>query len=140
MKSLLTGGAGFIGSSVVRQKLLQVISNGKVGETYNIGGDNEQKNLDVVETICDLLEQLAPNKPAVINNYKDLITFVSDRLDHGRRYAIDASKIKKELGWQAEKTLEGGIRKTVVWYLANQDWCNRVLSGEYRLQRLGEIS
>ncbi len=120
--------------------LLRVIRSGKIGATYNIGGHNEQQNLDVVKTICALLEELAPNKPAGVSYYKDLITFVSDRPGHDRRYAIDASKIEKELGWQPEETFKSGIRKTVTWYLANQDWCNRVLSGEYRLQRLGEIS
>jgi|TARA_B110000971_G_scaffold142331_1_gene145530 dTDP-glucose 4,6-dehydratase len=120
--------------------LLRVIRSGKTGATYNIGGHNEQQNLDVVKTICALLEELAPNKPAGVSYYKDLITFVSDRPGHDRRYAIDASKIEKELGWQPEETFKSGIRKTVTWYLANQDWCNRVLSGEYRLQRLGEIS
>jgi dTDP-glucose 4,6-dehydratase len=119
--------------------LLQVISSGKVGETYNIGGHNEQKNLDVVETICALLEELAPNKPAGINNYKDLITFVKDRPGHDLRYAIDASKIEKKLGWKPEESFASGMRKTVTWYLANANWSDRVLSGKYRLQRLGEI-
>ena len=120
--------------------LLQVVRTGKVGETYNIGGHNEQKNLAVVEAICDLLEELAPNKPTGINNYKDLITFVSDRPGHDLRYAIDASKIEKELGWKPEETFESGIRKTVSWYLTNANWSERVLSGKYRLQRQGEIS
>jgi len=120
--------------------LLHVVSTGKVGETYNIGGHNEQKNLGVVEAICDLLEELAPNKPTGIDNYKDLITFVSDRPGHDLRYAIDASKIEKELGWKPEETFESGIRKTVSWYLTNANWSERVLSGKYRLQRQGEIS
>ena len=120
--------------------LLQVVRTGKVGETYNIGGHNEQKNLTVVEAICDLLEELAPNKPTGINNYKDLITFVSDRPGHDLRYAIDASKIEKELGWKPEESFESGIRKTVSWYLTNANWSERVLSGKYRLQRQGEIS
>ena len=120
--------------------LLQVVRTGKVGETYNIGGHNEQKNLAVVEAICDLLEELAPNKPTGINNYKDLITFVSDRPGHDLRYAIDARKIEKELGWKPEETFESGIRKTVSWYLTNANWSERVLSGKYRLQRQGEIS
>jgi dTDP-glucose 4,6-dehydratase len=120
--------------------LLQVVRTGKVGETYNIGGHNEQKNLAVVEAICDLLEELAPNKPTGINNYKDLITFVSDRPGHDLRYAIDARKIEKELGWKPEESFESGIRKTVSWYLTNANWSERVLSGKYRLQRQGEIS
>ena len=120
--------------------LLKVISTGKVGETYNIGGHNEQRNREVVATICDLLEELAPNKPAGINNYKDLITYVADRPGHDQRYAIDASKIQRELGWRPQETFESGIRKTVAWYLANQNWCKRILSGEYRLERLGEVS
>ena len=120
--------------------LLRVISTGKVGETYNIGGHNEQRNRDVVTTICDLLEELAPNKPAGVINYKDLITYVADRPGHDQRYAIDASKIQQELGWQPQETFESGIRKTVAWYLANQNWCERILTGEYRLERLGEVS
>ncbi len=120
--------------------LLHVVSTGKVGETYNIGGHNEQKNLGVVEAICDLLEELAPNKPTGIDNYKDLITFVSDRPGHDLRYAIDASKIERELGWKPEESFESGIRKTVSWYLTNANWSERVLSGKYRLQRQGEIS
>ena len=120
--------------------LLKVLSAGKVGETYNIGGHNEQRNRDVVTTICDLLEELAPNKPAGVINYKDLITYVADRPGHDQRYAIDASKIQQELGWQPQETFESGIRKTVAWYLANQNWCERILTGEYRLERLGEVS
>jgi dTDP-glucose 4,6-dehydratase len=120
--------------------LLHVVSTGKVGETYNIGGHNEQKNLDVVEAICDLLEELAPNKPTGIDNYKDLISYVSDRPGHDLRYAIDASKIERELGWKPEESFESGIRKTVSWYLTNANWSERVLSGKYRLQRQGEIS
>lgn len=120
--------------------LLKVIRTGKVGETYNIGGHNEQRNHEVVATICDLLEELAPNKPAGINNYKDLITYVADRPGHDQRYAIDASKIQQELDWRPQETFESGIRKTVAWYLANQNWCQRILTGEYRLERLGDVS
>ena len=120
--------------------LLKVIRTGKVGETYNIGGHNEQRNHEVVATICDLLEELAPNKPAGVINYKDLITCVADRPGHDQRYAIDAKKIQQELGWQPQETFESGIRKTVAWYLANQNWCKRILTGEYRLERLGEVS
>lgn len=102
--------------------LVLVATTGKVGETYNIGGHNEKANLDVVHTLCELLEELAPAKPAGISNYKDLITFVTDRPGHDLRYAIDASKIEKELGWTPAETFESGLRKTVEWYLARADW------------------
>lgn len=118
--------------------LVEVVTKGKVGETYNIGGHNEKRNIEVVETICDLLEELAPNKPAGVTRYRDLITFVKDRPGHDLRYAIDASKIQAELGWVPEQTFETGIRQTVQWYLDNKQWWERVLNGEYRLGRLGE--
>jgi dTDP-glucose 4,6-dehydratase len=118
--------------------LVEVVTRGKVGETYNIGGHNEKRNLEVVQTLCDLLEELAPGKPAGIGHYRDLITFVKDRPGHDLRYAIDASKIQAELGWVPEETFESGIRKTVQWYLDNRQWWERVLSGDYRLGRLGE--
>jgi dTDP-glucose 4,6-dehydratase len=117
--------------------LVQVAKSGKVGETYNIGGHNEKRNLEVVETICDLLDELAPNKPEGVEHYKDLITFVTDRPGHDARYAIDADKIQKELGWVPQESFESGIRKTVEWYLNNKDWWQRVLSGAYKLDRLG---
>ena len=119
--------------------LLKVVSEGKVGETYNIGGHNEQKNLDVVRTICALLEELAPQKPAGIARYEDLITYVQDRPGHDQRYAIDASKIERELGWVPQETFETGLRKTVQWYLDNLDWCRRVQDGSYQGQRLGAL-
>jgi len=118
--------------------LIKVVTDGEIGETYNIGGHNEKTNLEVVETICDLLEELAPEKPAGVSNYRDLITFVKDRPGHDVRYAIDASKIERELGWVPEETFETGLRKTVQWYLDNRQWWQRVLSGAYRLERLGE--
>jgi dTDP-glucose 4,6-dehydratase len=118
--------------------LIKVVTEGKIGETYNIGGHNEKTNLEVVETICDLLEELAPEKPAGVKSYRDLITFVKDRPGHDARYAIDASKIERELGWVPEETFETGLRKTVQWYLDNRQWWERVLSGAYRLERLGE--
>lgn len=119
--------------------LLTVVTSGSIGETYNIGGHNEQKNLHVVHTICDLLEELAPDrKPAGVAAYRDLITFVKDRPGHDARYAIDASKIQRELGWVPQETFASGMRKTVQWYLDNQEWWQRVLSGEYKLERLGE--
>jgi dTDP-glucose 4,6-dehydratase len=117
--------------------LIKVITEGKIGETYNIGGHNEKTNLQVVEAICDLLEELAPKKPEGINSYRDLIKFVKDRPGHDMRYAIDASKIEKELNWVPIETFDSGLRKTVKWYLDNQHWWQRVLSGAYKLQRLG---
>ena len=118
--------------------LIKVVTEGKVGETYNIGGHNEKTNLEVVVTICELLEELAPEKPVGVGNYQDLITFVKDRPGHDARYAIVASKIERELGWVPEETFETGLSKTVQWYLDNRQWWERVLSGDYRLERLGE--
>lgn len=119
--------------------LLKVVSEGQVGETYNIGGHNEQKNLDVVRAICALLEELAPQKPAGIVRYEDLITYVQDRPGHDLRYAIDAGKIERELGWVPQETFETGLRKTVQWYLDNLHWCRRVQDGSYQGQRLGAL-
>ncbi|EOL8989538.1 dTDP-glucose 4,6-dehydratase [Cronobacter dublinensis] len=117
--------------------LCLVATQGEVGETYNIGGHNEQKNLDVVETICALLEELAPQKPAGVGAYHSLITFVQDRPGHDLRYAIDASKIERELGWRPQETFESGMRKTVQWYLDNETWWKQVQDGSYQGQRLG---
>ena len=117
--------------------LYLVATQGQPGETYNIGGHNERKNLDVVTTICDLLEELVPVKPTGISQYRDLITFVTDRPGHDLRYAIDASKIQRELGWTPCETFESGIRKTVEWYLANESWWKHVLDGSYQGERLG---
>lgn len=111
--------------------LYKVVTEGKVGETYNIGGHNEKANIEVVRTICRLLEELVPNKPAGISKYEDLITFVTDRPGHDVRYAIDASKIERELGWKPQESFESGIRKTVEWYLNNKQWWSRVLDGSY---------
>lgn len=119
--------------------LYTVVTKGEVGETYNIGGHNERKNIDVVKTICGLLEELVPNKPAGVASYSDLITYVKDRPGHDLRYAIDASKIERELGWTPAETFETGIRKTVEWYLNNQTWWQRVLDGSYAGERLGSI-
>lgn len=112
--------------------LYKVVTEAEVGETYNIGGHNEQKNIDVVKAICELLEELAPNKPQGISHYQDLITYVTDRPGHDLRYAIDASKIKKDLGWVPQETFETGLRKTVEWYLNNQEWVQHIQSGEYQ--------
>lgn len=112
--------------------LYKVVTEAEVGETYNIGGHNEQQNIDVVKAICALLEELAPQKPEGVANYLDLITYVKDRPGHDLRYAIDASKIKKDLGWVPVETFESGLRKTVEWYLANQEWVKHVQSGEYQ--------
>lgn len=118
--------------------LYKVVTEGKVGETYNVGGHNEKANIEVVKAICSLLEELVPNKPPGIAMYEDLITYVADRPGHDVRYAIDASKIERELGWKPEETFESGIRTTVQWYLDNKHWWSRVLDGSYSLERLGE--
>ena len=102
--------------------LVLVLTTASPGESYNIGGHNEKRNIEVVHTLCDLLEELHPEKPEGIDNYKDLITFVKDRPGHDLRYAIDASKIERELGWKPQETFETGLRKTVIWYLDNRDW------------------
>lgn len=119
------------------QALYKVATDGMIGETYNIGGHNEKTNIEVVKTICELLEELAPNKPSGVLHYQDLITFVKDRPGHDLRYAIDATKIETELNWKPKETFESGIRKTVEWYLNNKVWCSRVLDGSYKGERLG---
>ncbi|MGR0278191.1 dTDP-glucose 4,6-dehydratase [Marinomonas dokdonensis] len=117
--------------------LYKVVTEGEVGETYNIGGHNEKANIEVVKAICSLLEELAPEKAEGVKQYIDLVTYVKDRPGHDVRYAIDASKIERELGWKPEETFESGIRKTVEWYLNNKTWWSRVLSGSYSMERLG---
>lgn len=112
--------------------LYKVVTEGVIGETYNIGGHNEKANLEVVYAICDLLEELAPIKPEGIVQYKDLIIYVKDRPGHDVRYAIDATKIKNELNWVPEESFETGLRKTVEWYLKNTEWVEHVQSGEYQ--------
>ncbi|MDX3775723.1 dTDP-glucose 4,6-dehydratase [Chromatiaceae bacterium AAb-1] len=120
--------------------LYKVVTEGRVGETYNIGGHNEKQNIEVVRTICSLLEELAPNKPAGVAKYENLITYVADRPGHDLRYAIDASKIERELGWKLQESFESGLRKTVQWYLNNKEWWQAVLDGSYKLERLGQGS
>ena len=117
--------------------LYLVVTEGTIGETYNIGGHNERKNIDVVKTVCALLEELVPSKPEGVEHYADLITYVTDRPGHDMRYAIDAAKIERELGWRPQETFESGIRKTVQWYLANESWWKRVQDGSYAGERLG---
>lgn len=133
--------------------LYLVVTNGEIGETYNIGGHNEKANIYVVKTVCELLEELVPFKsnpkisgrhpglaPGSPESYSDLIAYVTDRPGHDVRYAIDASKIERELGWKPVESFETGIRKTVEWYLKNSTWWQRVLDGSYSLERLGQSS
>ena len=112
-----------------------VLATGKNGETYNIGGHNEKTNLEVVKTICSLLDKLVPNFPHV--PHESLITYVTDRPGHDLRYAIDADKIAAELGWTPAETFESGIEKTIHWYLENSEWCLHVQDGSYQRERLG---
>ncbi len=117
--------------------LYTVITKGNIGETYNIGGHNEKMNIDVVKTICKILDEKV-GESGLTEGYAGLIRHVSDRPGHDRRYAIDASKIEKDLGWTPKETFETGLRKTVDWYLENTEWWNRVLNGDYKLKRIGE--
>jgi len=119
--------------------LVKVALEAKDGETYNIGGHNEVANIDVVRKLCRLLEELVPNKPLGVERYEDLIVYVKDRPGHDVRYAINTLKIERDLGWTPQETFETGLRKTVEWFLSNQTWWQRVLDGDYRLGRLGEV-
>lgn len=116
--------------------LYTVISKGKIGETYNIGGYNERKNIDLVKLLCELLDELKPKADG--KRYADQISFVTDRPGHDLRYAIDASKIKQELGWAPKQDHTSGFRKTVQWYLDNTEWTQQILDGSYKLERLGK--
>lgn len=115
-----------------------VLEKGRVGETYNVGGNSEKQNIEVVNTICALLDERRPRSDG--QSYATQITFVADRPGHDRRYAIDASKLKNELGWEPAYTFERGIAETIDWYLENQDWVRRVLDGSYRLDRIGTVA
>jgi dTDP-glucose 4,6-dehydratase len=119
------------------EALLLVLARGRIGESYNIGGQNEQRNIDVVTNICSLLEELVAVKPAGVRNYADLIRFVADRPGHDTRYAIDATKIRRELGWRPRENFISGLRKTVVWYLENKAWWRAVLDGSHRCGQTG---
>ncbi len=113
--------------------LVLVATKGEVGQTYNIGGHNEKRNIEVVKTICSILDQVKPKQ----TKYEEQICYVEDRPGHDMRYAIDAEKIRNELGWTPDETFESGIRKTVEWYLSNQEWCEKVQSENAQRQRLG---
>ena len=115
--------------------LVTVLERGRVGETYNIGGNSERQNIDVVRTICSLMDEACPEAPH--RPHKQLITFVADRPGHDHRYAIDASKLQRELHWQPTETFETGLRKTVNWYLSNEDWCRKTVADRYSGERLG---
>ena len=117
--------------------LYKVVSEGKLGETYNIGGFNEKQNIEVVNTICNHLNDLIAEKPKGLTDFNELITYVTDRPGHDVRYAIDADKINKELGWHPQETFDSGIKKTIEWYLANLEWCKHVQDGSYQRERLG---
>ena len=115
--------------------LVTVLEKGKPGDTYNVGGNNETNNLDLVKTLCRILDQVQPRDDH--NSYEELITFVADRPGHDLRYAIDADKIKSELGWEPQESFESGFQKTVKWYIENKDWWERILRGDYKLDRMG---
>ena len=118
--------------------IYSVLSSGKLGETYNIGGNNEIQNIDIVKTICEKMDEYSPRQQG--GNYKELITYVTDRPGHDFRYAIDASKISNELGWQPKENFETGIEKTILWYLENREWWQAIQDNTYQQERLGVVS
>jgi len=120
--------------------LCLVMEQGAIGETYNIGGHNEMQNIEVVRTLCSLLDSRVAQHPPEVSKFADLIEFVTDRPGHDQRYAIDAGKIKAELGWVPRETFETGLAKTIDWYLANHEWCDHVRDGSYQGERLGLAS
>ena len=117
--------------------LMSVVLDGNVGETYNIGGSNEIQNIEVVKKICNILDKLISNKLNGMASFSELITYVKDRPGHDVRYAINANKINRDLGWKPKESFESGILKTVQWYLTNNDWCENIQNGSYKLERLG---
>jgi dTDP-glucose 4,6-dehydratase len=120
--------------------LCMILCKGEIGQSYNIGGNNEEKNINVVHLICDLLQELRPpDRSLKIEHYRNLIEFVVDRPGHDRRYAIDSTKIETEIGWRPEETFETGMLKTVSWYLANAEWCGAAVKGSGSTKRLGTI-
>jgi dTDP-glucose 4,6-dehydratase len=125
----------YVGDHVLA--LMEVAENAKVGETYNIGGNNEIENIEVVRKVCIILDEHIPSKLNGMGSYSELITYVKDRPGHDVRYAINAQKINKDLGWEPQEDFESGIQKTIVWYLNNIEWCDNILNGSYQLKRLG---
>lgn len=123
--------------STIMRALYLVMEQGVPGETYNIGGHNEKTNAEVVKTLCRLLDDKIEQHPDDISRFEELITHVEDRPGHDRRYAIDAGKIKRELGWEPQETFESGLAKTIDWYLGNGNWCDHVRDGSYQGERLG---
>jgi dTDP-glucose 4,6-dehydratase len=119
--------------------LLHVALNGKIGETYNIGGQNELKNIEVVKIICNILDELKPSTFKNIHKYEQLISYVKDRPGHDKKYAMDITKIKKELKWKPDETFYTGIKKTVNWYLNNKNWYDNIKDGRYGGERLGKL-
>ena len=119
--------------------LLAVLMKGEPGHTYNIGGNNEIQNIDVVKRICTILDSKIPSQLNGLKSFSELISFVKDRPGHDQRYAIDASKIQTEIKWSPKENFDSGLEKTISWYLANQEWCSNVQNGNYKFNRLGEI-
>jgi len=117
--------------------LVLVMEQGRDGETYNIGADDEHRNVDLVRTLCRMLDERVDTHPEGVERFEDLIEFVADRPGHDQRYAIDSGKLQREFGWEPEESFESGLARTIDWYLHNRDWCDHVLDGSYQRQRLG---